>query len=387
MKKLGLLLIGVLTLFACEQEELDNFVNSDVNQVQTRAASSISDFDPIAELSEIPVNIINVGNTQYQYLSANANNDKISLAAADDGSLRQQWYIRPNLVVVGGRSSSSANMIVLPKVGEDYPMFENYPFVFDQLVSPKFNYLADNKYKILQCRTEGGLGGKSYGGYLQAKDGTSSELKYKSDANSTVAQWQVVPVGEFDIVKMEYEKSATYNDFIEPQDVFVDGAVIADLPREVQHVFNVSKSITKNSSFSKAEGVTVQKQNSFGFSIGIGDVSKVHIGFNGQISNTITSSETLTWGEGASETMNISQTFTVPIPPHTPCRIEVLWRTFNVSITYVATLEKVGGIAAGEQFKIKGKWKGVTSSVLYYNIYDMVSNKLKSTRSLPLKSR
>lgn len=386
MKKLGLLLIGVLTLFACEQEELDNFVNSDVNQVQTRAASSISDFDPIAELSEIPVNIINVGNTKYQYLSANANNDKISLAAADDGSLRQQWYIRPNLVVVGGRSSSSANMIVLPKVGEDYPMFENYPFVFDQLVSPKFNYLADNKYKILQYRTEGGLGGKSYGGYLQAKDGTSSELKYKSDANSTVAQWQVVPVGEFDIVKMEYEKSATYNDFIEQQDIYVDGAAFGDLPREIQHVFNITKSKMTKSSFSKAEGITAQKQNSFGFSIGIGDASKVHIGFDGKISNTITSSETLTWGEETSETLTVSQTFTVHIPAHTPCRVEILWRTFNASITYVATLEKVGGIAAGERFKIKGKWKGVASSSLYYNMYDIVSNKLISTRSLQLDS-
>ncbi len=387
MKKLGLLLIGVLTLFACEQEELDNFVKSDVNQVQTRAASSIADFNPIAELSEIPVNIINVGNTQYKYLSANASNDKISLAAADDGSLRQQWYIRPNLVIVGGRSSSSANMIVLPKVGGDYPMFENYPFVFDQLVSPKFNYLDDNKYKILQYRTEGGSGGKSYGGYLQAKDGSSNELKYKSDGNSTVAQWQVVPVGEFNIVKMEYEKSTTYNDFIEQQNIYVDGTVIGDLPREVQHVFNISKSKTARSSFSKAEGLTVQNQNSFGFSIGIGDASKVHIGFDGQISNTITSSETLTWGEETTETMTISQSFTVPIPPYTPCRIEVLWRTFNASITYVATLEKVGGIAAGQRFKIKGKWRGVTSSDLYYNMYDMVNNKLISTRSLPLKSK
>ncbi|MDO5419328.1 MAG: hypothetical protein Q4F50_04605 [Bacteroides sp.] len=379
MKKIGLLLIGVLTLFACEQEELDNFVKSDVNQVYTRTASSISDFNPITELSEIPVNIINVGNTRYQYLSANANNDNISLAAADDGSLRQQWYIRPNLVIVGGRSSSSANMIVLPKVGEDYPMFENYPFVFDQLVSPKFQLLSNNMYEIVQYRSEGGLGGKMYGGYLQAKNNTSNEVKYKSDSGSSTAQWQIVPVGEYDIVKMEYEKSTTYNDFIEQQDLYVNGAVVADVPTETHHSLDVTKTIESTSSFSEAKGTNIQSQSSFGFSLGLGEASKVHIGFNGEISNTVSSTETLTWGKEKKETMSVSQTFSTTIPPHTPCRIEVLWRTFKTSITYVATLEKVDGIAKGKRFKIKGNWKGVVESDLYYNIYSMKDNKLIAT--------
>lgn len=62
MKKISLLLVGVLALFSCEQEELDNFVESSgVWQVMTRAIGSSADFDPISELAEIPVNILNIG--------------------------------------------------------------------------------------------------------------------------------------------------------------------------------------------------------------------------------------------------------------------------------------------------------------------------------------
>ena len=43
MKKISLLLVGVLALFSCEQEELDNFVESSgVGQVMTRAIGSVS---------------------------------------------------------------------------------------------------------------------------------------------------------------------------------------------------------------------------------------------------------------------------------------------------------------------------------------------------------
>lgn len=44
MKKISLLLVGVLALFSCEQEGLDNIMEiSDVEQVKTRTAGSIAD--------------------------------------------------------------------------------------------------------------------------------------------------------------------------------------------------------------------------------------------------------------------------------------------------------------------------------------------------------
>ena len=95
MKKISLLLVGVLALFSCEQEELDNFVESSgVGQVMTRAIGSSADFDPISELAEIPVNILNIGNSKQKYLTCKEKGTEICLTDKDDGSLRQRWYLK-----------------------------------------------------------------------------------------------------------------------------------------------------------------------------------------------------------------------------------------------------------------------------------------------------
>ena len=352
---------------------MDCSVKSDVELVNTRAINSIADFNPLSELAYIPVNVVNVGSLKYKFLSAGSSvlGGRVKLAETDDGSLKQRWFVRQGNLIL----AMDNNIAISPKVNGDPILGFVSPFPLSTFVERN-----GNLYNIGGMATTLSLPVDL--GYLQAKDINSSDVRYAANGSSDIAYWQVVPVGEFNIVKMEYEKSVTYNDFIEQQDVYVEGAVFGDLPSEVQHVFNVSHSKTAKSSFSKAVGVTVQKQNSFGFSLGIGDASKVHIGFDGKISNTITSAETLTWGEETTETMTVSQTFTVPIPAHTPCRVEILWRTFRASITYVATLEKVDGIAAGERFRIKGKWNGVTTSDLYYNIYNTENNKLINTKAI-----
>ena len=68
MKKIALLLFGLLAMFSCEQEDLEG-IKSNTVQVQTRAVTSIADFAPINELTGIPMNILNVGNTRRSYLS------------------------------------------------------------------------------------------------------------------------------------------------------------------------------------------------------------------------------------------------------------------------------------------------------------------------------
>ena len=89
----SLLLVGVLALFSCEQEELDNFVESSgVGQVMRRAIGSSADFDPISELAEIPVNILHIGNSKQKYLTCKEKGTEICLTDKDDGSLRKRWY-------------------------------------------------------------------------------------------------------------------------------------------------------------------------------------------------------------------------------------------------------------------------------------------------------
>lgn len=104
MKKISLLLVVLLAIFSCEQEDLEGVVRSDAEPVQTRTATSIADFDPIAELNGIVVNILNVGNTSLRYLSCAKSGNKVDLYNKDDGSLRQRWYISFNshIISMGG---------------------------------------------------------------------------------------------------------------------------------------------------------------------------------------------------------------------------------------------------------------------------------------------
>lgn len=60
----------------------------------------------------------------------------------------------------------------------------------------------------------------------------------------------------------------------------------------------------------------------------------------------------------------------------------ILRKSYNTTLTYVATLEKADGAEAGEKFRIKGKWEGIVTTFLYYNIYRDEDNKLLDTRVL-----
>lgn len=368
MKKISLLLVGLLALFSCEQEELENFVKNNVEPVQTRAASSIVDFDPLLELAYLPVNVINVGSVKYKYMTVGsaAVGERVRLAETDDGSLKQRWFVRQGKLIL----AMGNGIVVTPKSNGD-------PVLSLDTLFPCCPFVAYNNF--YNIRGMAGMWPSSVDlGCLQAKDKNSSEVKYAANGSSDIAQWRVVPVGQFKIIKMEYEKSTTYNDFIKQQDVYLDGAVIGDTPTSVTHTFQVSRTISEGSSFSEAYGVVTQNQSSFGWSAGLG-VGKVNIGFNGQISNSSTSSETVTYGTNEIKQVAVSQTFVVTIPPHTPCRIEVLKRSFNVSITYIATLEKTDGDEKGKQFRIKGRWDGVASSDLYYNTYTLTGRELIDT--------
>lgn len=132
MKKIALLLVGLLVMFSCEQEDWNGIVDSNTTQVQTRATTSIADFDPIAELANVPVNVINVGNTKYKYLTVGPTGKDVWLTETDDGSMRQRWYLKGgNLVLVGGNSFPIGSPVVVPELNKDYPVLGGYsaPFV------------------------------------------------------------------------------------------------------------------------------------------------------------------------------------------------------------------------------------------------------------------
>lgn len=373
MKKISLLLVGLLAMFACEQEELEGIVKSDTEQVQTRAATSIADFNPLTEVANIPVNIINMGSAKYKYLTAGSTivGEPVWLAEGDDGSMKQRWYVRNgNIVLAMGNDAIN----VTPKTGGDYPVLGlASPFMRSPFIS--YNGVF---YNIQGFLPKMGIG-YDFVGYLQAKDENSSDLKYRPDNSSAISRWKIVPVGEYRIVNMEYVETA--GDFINRKDQSIDGAIVPNTSatQEIEHSISISKTAREKSSFTEAEGISTHEGSSFNLNLGL-KVGIVNIGFGGTIDNSITSSRTVTYGTEEEYTVNVTQTFKIIIPPMTTYRIEVLKMSYNASVTYVATLEKMDGDDKGRRFKIKGKWDGIVTTDLYYNLYIMDTNELVESK-------
>lgn len=219
------------------------------------------------------------------------------------------------------------------------------------------------------------------GTILQAKDEYSSDLKYRMFSASPLTRWRIVPVGDYRIVNMEYVE--TSSDFINRKDQSIDGAIIPNTSatQEIEHTISISKTAREKSSFMEAEGISTHEGGSFNLNLGL-QVGIVNIGIGGTIDNSTTSSRTVTYGTEGEYTVNVTQTFKINIPPKTTYRIEVLKMSYDASITYVATLEKMDGTDKGRRFRIKGKWDGIVTTFLYYNLYKMDTNELIETKVL-----
>ena len=391
MKKISLLLVGLLAMFSCEQEDLEGIVKSGAGQVQTRTATSIADFNPIYELDGIPVNILNVENTSRRYLSCAESGNKIDLFTEDDGSLRQRWYLTyNNIISVGGNKSysssydSSSELVV---VCFKYPDNIVDPSLGIVLKSPSstfvtgfysFTSASGNYYNIIA--SDKSMQFPPNNQYLQSDTRSGATLKNKSSASSDLALWEIVPVGEFRLVDVQYEKVVNAGDFINQRDISLQGAVFPSLPNDVEHTITVSETIRESSTFTETSGVTTQNQSSFNLGVQAGEAPLPMINIGGSISSSTTSSRTRSYAETGGYDVTVSQTFKVLIPANTACTVEVLKMAYNTSLTYVATFEKRDGAGSGKRFRIKGKWDGIVSTFLYYNIYRTEDNKLIGTR-------
>lgn len=385
MKKIWFLMLGLLAMVSCEQEDLDSMVKGNAQQVQTRAATSAADFDPINELSNsgVPLNIINVGNSSRKYLSCVKSGDKVDLFTKDDGSMRQRWQIYSGgIALVGGNSmipppmaGNFPQVFIRPNssTGETYPKLGlgSFPFShgFETLNngncciyrSPKTS--SDTKY------------------YLQSETRSGSGLKYKNSPYTDLAQWKLVPVGEFNLVDMDYVKSEIDGDIVNRKDQFLMGAIFPSEPFDIEHTLTVNETVRESSTFNETSSVSTMNQSSFHWSSQSGQAPLPVVTLSGDVSTTTTSSESVSYTRTGGYDVSVSQSFKVVIPANTKCRVEVLKISYNTSLTYIATLEKVdGGLASGKRFKIKGKWNGIVTTYLYYNIYRFDDNELLSTR-------
>lgn len=384
MKKI-LLLLSVFVLFACEQEDLNRLVDDGKAEVGQQAtvgsrAATIADFDPIDQLYDMPVNIINVGNSKNKYLSCAKKGDLVDLYNKDDGSLRQRWIFAGKtfqgtykILLAGGHDNYAPKAGGLnvgkrndvPSVGLTYASLSLGIGIFKK--SGLF-------YNIM---LEGGLQGGFPAVmvpdlYLQADGYESTKLTYKETNSGTLAQWEIKPLGEFEILDIQYLR--TVEDELEIKDIRVYTRTFKNEQGEMpqKHTLTISEALTNKSQFSVVEGVSVNITS--GIKVGIPKIADLNFGTDSNKSWTYTTTEEET------KTTTVQDVHEVEIPPFRNYRIDVYVVNYKMNITYVATLRNID---TKQTFKVKGKWSGdlVDVNDITYETINLGTGKVVSTYS------
>lgn len=382
MKKI-LLLLSVFVLFSCEQEDLDNLVdNSKVetgqqSAIKGRAASTIADFNPIAELEGIPVNILNVGNSKNKYLSCVKKGDKVDLYYMDDNSLRQRWYLKNGGIrLVGGNDESPSNAIVtiLPreKSGEPNPCL--WFIKYDIGSTPQsFNWRDNGGYYNISILPNflPPIGSNPWPQkelFLQSESYDGTSLRFKANNPGALAQWSIAPVGTFKIKNIEYIQQAV-TDVVRRDQVVARDECQNDKNNDIVYHFTVTSGYTESSDFSQSKSITTKIATEV--SVGIPKI------VGGKVSGEQSSTKTWSYGESKTETFNIQRSLDIPIPSKSTMILEALMESYDVDILYIATLQDVTD--ESRTFRVKGRWSGQKACDLYTRVYDKYTKALMGT--------
>lgn len=374
MKKI-LLLLSVFVLFACEQEDLNGEMNVGKQAKVTSRAATIADFDPIDQLQDVPVNIVSVGNTQNQYLSCVQKGDKVDLYKSDDGSMRQRWYITfhnlmtspalRGIVLSGGNSYPYAYI----KLNGNVPAlmrFDTKPL----MTIPCAEFVSADAQSFYIQMYKNGMN-PEFSGYLQPSSQNSTSLTTKMD-KSNLALWKVTPVGEFEILDMQYVK--TVKDELNIKNLRVYTRTFNNEQGEMtlKHTLTINETLTNKSLFSVVEGVNVKITS--GLKVSIPKVADLNFGTDSSKSWNYTTTEEET------KTATVQDTHEFEIPPYTNYRMNVYVVKYEMNITYVATLRNLD---TKQIFKVKGKWSGELSDVsdITYETVNLGTGKVVSTYS------
>lgn len=291
----------------------------------------------------------------------------VDLYNKDDGSLRQRWYLLGgNIVVAGGvslRPFEQAVFILPPASNRLYPIL-GYGTPPGAL-APFFLEQNGNYYNIT-CWQSGVTSSNSF--YLQSNSTTGSDLSYKSTNPGTLALWEFVPVGEYEIVDLQYVRTSVDN--ITPKEVICARDEYQNSSSStVTWDYTVTTKYSESSNFSKAEGVSTTI--SAGLHVGLPNL----LGKDGilDFNTSIQQQSNKSWNYGNSSTREVTETRTghIPVPANTTMRLEATIVMYEGNVTYVATLREIGD---NKTFRVKGKWTGTSFSMFKAKTYNVSTN-------------
>lgn len=245
--------------------------------------------------------------------------------------------------------------------------------LFDRLV---FTPIPGTAYYYIGT-TGGGTILRSGNGesYMQSKTSNGRDLTFAS-SKPDYAKWEIRPVGEYQIIDIQYIQSTS--SVITREDQLFHSAIIDNSKNNTQVTYQhtIKGDYKEESSFSNTEGVSVSLTVST--QVGIPIVNETTSG-NISVSTSQTSSKNWTFGTSESKTFTVQELVEIPIPPKTKTLVEGYKTSYNATVTYIATLRDINN----HTFRVKGTWSGVTTTNSYYEITDLTNNQIIGAFSLP----
>lgn len=357
MKSILFTILGFFLFISCEKENIMLDTNMDAPQTKSTEIP-----EPIDQLAGIPVNIRLVGQVDknYNYLSSNAKSDVVDRHSSDDGSLRQQWYISKNSSLFGYNIKVVGGAKVIGYITLGGGPNEYYPFLhknayniynFDNVPNTSYYNIAYKGYSF------------PYISLLLCAEGTNRDLLFKhTEKTDNRAIWEIIPVEDFELTDIRYlpipGKIFTPTlDYKKPRTITNDGDT------KITHEIIISETIMESSTFSKVEGVTMTNKITTKANVGLPVING-----GGEISHEHTTAKNWSYQESKTEQRErvIQDKFSIEIPPHTKYIIDVTAVTYNIDVTYIATLV---GKKSGKTIQLKGTWRGVECNGIDYNAH------------------
>lgn len=350
-----------LNLDSAQDEIVD--VPISPNRRKEISTYSVNENSSFFDIREMEVNIIvreNTHNSNARYLTSNGVQKELSVSPQDTISDKQKFklYIMPltgyvyikdyqgHLVSMGVYKNNPDTRVLYVKDGTS-TLGACWDFLRGEQRS--FSNILENADAIKQ-----GTGGwmDVYNEVLGVKD---SKLYFSKYANSATQEFEIRVLEELKIVGQPTYELANVN-LEEKPNYILRGTVHNDNSTDAQMSIQFSEGAKVTSSFQESNSFTTNVSANVGVSTPIFSLG-----------GSVSSSSTYGFTYNSGQEKNISYQFnqTVTVKPHTTVQVTAIIKNYKVACDYSTLVE---GVKSGRQFKIYGRWEGISCADVNYEI-------------------
>lgn len=348
------------------------------NGISTYSVNENSSFLGIREME---VNIIvreNTHNSNMRYLTSNGVQKELSVRAQDTKSDKQKFklYIMPltgyvyikdyqgHLVSMGVYKNNPNTRILYVKDGDST---SGICWDFLRGEQRSFSNILMNADAVEQ-----GTGGWTdmYNEVLGVKD---SKLYFGKYSNSATQEFEIRVLEELKIVGQPTYELANVNPEEKP-DYILRGTVRNNGNTSAQMSIQYSEGAKVSSSFQESQSYTTNISANTG-------VSTPVFSLGGSVSSSSTYG--FTYNSGSEKNVSYLFVQTVTVEPHTTVQVTAVVKNYKVACDYSTLVE---GTKSGRQFKIYGRWEGISCADVDYEI-NVLNSSGQLVKSLKTKGK